>query len=424
MPEDGKTDVLLSPELQAHGLAGTAGDIHSETRWQVSRLADDFSAGALVLDVASDSQLTTFIVPDLILDIDATYYWRVKFHYASGAQSEWSAPFSFATITTDEGDQNTNGIPDSQEIDDPNLDLDANGTPDRDQADMKGVKSGFDNAPLVVQAAANVTTIESLRWIDPDTIVDVQNRPDDLPVGLLNFKLSLNTPGATAEVIVYFFQAVPAGARWVQYNPLTGWQDYSAHAVFSADGKSVTLAFMDGGFGDVDGAANGVIVDPSGIGTTAVTPPGGNDPPVPDPVPDPPGANDPPAPDPVTDPPVANDPPAPDPVTDPPVANDPPAPDPAAEPPGSAADPGTAAAASGGGGGGGGCLISTAASGFYISDLIPGFAVFIAFLLIGFTGFGRKTETSYETTPKWHSFLMVKLAVLVVGLNSEPQNIE
>ena len=35
--------------------------------------------------------------------------------------------FHSTTITTDEGDQNINGIPDSQEIDDPNLDLDANG---------------------------------------------------------------------------------------------------------------------------------------------------------------------------------------------------------------------------------------------------------------------------------------------------------
>jgi hypothetical protein len=31
---------------------------------------------------------------------------------------------------------------------------------------------------------------------------------------------------------------------------------------------------------------------------------------------------------------------------------------------------------------------------------------------------------SYETTPIWHGFLMVKLAALVAGLNREPQNIE
>jgi hypothetical protein len=31
---------------------------------------------------------------------------------------------------------------------------------------------------------------------------------------------------------------------------------------------------------------------------------------------------------------------------------------------------------------------------------------------------------SYETTPKWHGFLTIKLAALAAGLKSEPQNIE
>jgi hypothetical protein len=335
LPEDGKTAVLLSPELQAYGLAGTAGDIHTETRLQISNRAGDFSTGVLVLDVTSDSQLTSFIVPDIMLDINSTYYWRVKFHYESGAQSEWSDPFSFTTIASDETDQNINGIPDSQEIDDPNLDMDGNGTPDMSQVDMKGVKSGFDNAPVVVQAGFNVTSLESLRWIDPDTIAEVQNRPDDMPIGLINFKMSVDNPGAVAEVVVYSSQPTPDGAQWYRYSPLSGWQDYSAHAVFSADRKSVTLAFMDGGFGDADGVANGVIVDPSGVGATIAQP----------------GENDPSHPDAGTD------------------------------------------TSGGGGGGGGGCLISTAVDGFYISNEILGIVVFFGFLLIGLKGFGRKAET-------------------------------
>ena len=272
LPEDGKSGVWLSPELQAYGLARAVGEIHRETRWQFSNLAGDFSNGTLALDVTSDAALTTIIVPDLVLDINTTYYWRVQFHYESGAQSEWSDPFSFTTMTLDETDQNINGMLDRQEIDDPNLDLDANGTPDISQADMKGVKSGFDNTPVVVQAGANVTSIDSLRWIDPNAIADGQNRPDDLPIGLINFKVSVNNPGATAEVVVYFAQPAPDGAQWYQYNPLTGWQDYTAHAFFSADRKSVTLALMDGGFGDADGVANGVIVDPSGTGGFIVDP--------------------------------------------------------------------------------------------------------------------------------------------------------
>ena len=33
--------------------------------------------------------------------------------------------------------------------------------------------------------------------------------------------------------------------------------------------KSVTIEIQDGGFGDVDGVANGIIIDPAGIATSS-----------------------------------------------------------------------------------------------------------------------------------------------------------
>jgi uncharacterized protein (TIGR03790 family) len=392
LPADGNTDLLLSPELQAYGLAaGTTGDIHSETHWQISKLANDFSTDMLVLDATSDSQLTTFIVPDHIFDINSTYFWRAKFHYESGAQSEWSLPFSLTTVTSDETDQDMNGIPDNQEINDPNLDMDADGTPDISQMDMKSVKSAFADIAVGVQAGANTTAIESLSWIDPDTIVDLGNRPEDLPVGLINFKISVNSPGASAEVVVYFSQPAPADAQWYQYNPLIGWQDYSIYANFSADRKSVTLAFTDGGIGDIDGAANGVIVDPSGISTTTATG-DGNDPITPDDPNDTPGGSDPTAPDDPNDTPGGND-PAPDDTNDTPGSNDPATPDDPNDKPGGAAEPATTSAASSGGGGGG-CLISTAGSGYHGSQEVMGIMVFFGSLLIGLKGFSIKDKSS------------------------------
>jgi hypothetical protein len=41
--------------------------------------------------------------------------------------------------------------------------------------------------------------------------------------------------------------------------------------------------------------------------------------------------------------------------------------------------------------------------------------------------YGKELNTAitlYKTTPKWHGFLMINLAALAAGLNSEPQNIE
>ena len=57
-------------------------------------------------------------------------------------------------------------------------------------------------------------------------------------------------------------EPAPSNINWYKYDPVNGWQDYSAHAPFSADMKSVTLELKDGDYGDADGVANGIIVDP------------------------------------------------------------------------------------------------------------------------------------------------------------------
>ena len=456
LPETGKTDISLTPDLQVYGLAGADGDIHRETHWQIGTHADDFSVGMLVLDVVSDSRLTALTVPDLILDVDTTYYWRVRFSYESGAQSEWSDPFSFTTIAADDTDLNLNGIPDSQEIDDPTLDLDADGTSDITQADMKVVKSGLDNSAIIVQTGSNTASIDRLVWIDPAGIADSLNRPDNLPIGLINFKMTVATPGATAEVVIYFSQPALAGARWYWYHPLTGWQDYSSHATFSPDGTSVTLSLMDGGYGDADGAANGIIADPSGMVEPAISgdtdpadqdsppvdTPGDNVPTDPDPPPaDTPGDNVPTDPDPPpADTPGDNVPTDPDPhrPTRPetafrriPIPHRPtrrgttfrripiprrptrrgtifrqvriPRPMPRSvdaptdpDPPSNVTEPdSTSASSDGGGGGGGGCLISTAMGETHILKRVPGVAIFFAFLLIGLYKAGEASGRDY-----------------------------
>ena len=96
---------------------------------------------------------------------------------------------------------------------------------------------------------------------------DNGDRPDEMPFDTISFKVRVLNPGDTASVVVYFSEAAPSGARWYKYDIRNGWQDYSDHATFSNDMKSVTLEFKDGGFGDDDGTENGIILDPSGLGT-------------------------------------------------------------------------------------------------------------------------------------------------------------
>ena len=173
-------------------------------------------------------------------------------------------------------DSNGNGIPDDQEVGS-DVDLNKDGIYDRDQpGTIKSVNTVVGDGQIGVTRGTNVDSIEWIESIDPDTILDATNRPDTLPLGLISFKLTVSTPGDNAQVTVYLSETA-SDAKWYKYDRLNGWQDYSAHAIFNADGKSVTLEFKDGGYGDADGAANGIIVDPSGLDSTAGNDGGGDD---------------------------------------------------------------------------------------------------------------------------------------------------
>ena len=64
---------------------------------------------------------------------------------------------------------------------------------------------------------------------------------------------------------LYFSSDISDAQGYYVYDTINGWQDYTEHATFNADGRSVTLELQDGGYGDSDGVANGVIVDPGGV---------------------------------------------------------------------------------------------------------------------------------------------------------------
>jgi hypothetical protein len=116
--------------------------------------------------------------------------------------------------------------------------------------------------------------------IDPSTISDNTNRPEDLIYDLTYMQIKVNTVGGAAVVTIYLPEAAPLGYAWYKYGSNEGWYDYSDHAVFNLDRTEVTLTLIDGGTGDDDGVANGMIVDPSGLGMPPAgpaSPTGGGD---------------------------------------------------------------------------------------------------------------------------------------------------
>jgi len=242
-----------------------AGDSHLETRWQVVQASN----GLVILDITTSEALTSLMVPSLALEENTEYYWRAMFYDQHGSASEWSQAAGFAT-DFGTADSDGNGIPDSQEVD-PTTDLDGNGVNDTVEPDVKAVqvRKGGPKIAVGTKAGSGNAAVTSIESTDPDvqTIdVDTDGITDELPFGLINFKLVLDTAGAEAVVTVYFSEAVPKKGRWYKYDPIQKrWSDFSAFVQFSTDRRSMTLTLADGGAGDADGVVNGIILDPAGV---------------------------------------------------------------------------------------------------------------------------------------------------------------
>jgi len=261
-PSNKATDVSLTTDLVTDGFADLdINDTHLKTDWQISTSS---TFDTLVLSQTSYIYFTAFSVPELTLQENTTYYWRVRFYDNHSNVSDWSNTFTFTTLTS-QNDQNINGIPDIYEND--TVDLDDDGSADSDQEDIKSLNTSVGDGQMGISIKESSTTksIDEINTIDPDIISTIA-RPHTMPLGLMALRLSVVNPGDTTEVDVYFSQAADAKATWLIYDSITGWTDFSAYATFSDDRKSVKLQLKDGGFGDADGIANGIIVDPCGFG--------------------------------------------------------------------------------------------------------------------------------------------------------------
>lgn len=261
-PLDGSSDVSLTSVLTTNDFSGS--NSHLKTDWEIST-SDNFSSRILFTE--STTHLTSLTIPELALQENKTYYWRVKFHDNDSNVSEWSEPFSFTTLDT-QTDQNKDGIPDAFEND--TVDLDNDGTADVQQETIKSLNTIVGNGQMGVsiKESAVVTSIFEINSIDPDTISEVA-RPKTMPLGLFSFRLTVVKAGDIANVTIYFSEEAPDDAKWYFHDSINGWVDYSEHTTFSADRKSVSIELKDGGYGDSDGVANGIIVDPSGFGVAS-----------------------------------------------------------------------------------------------------------------------------------------------------------
>jgi len=254
-----KTDRFFDPN---------SGDFHSATQWKIYRESDN----VLIFDITSEDSLTELDVPKLILGGNADYTWQARYYDNHGTPSIWSDSGSFST-QVDPDDSNDNGIPDEQEVETIS-DLDGDGTNDADQNTIKCVKTAAGKTlGISFKGSSTVLEIDSMSAEYDGTneiYAAASSAPTEFPFGLINFKLIMDQPGDQAEITIYFSEPAPPGGRWFKYDPIEAtWTDFSSQTDFSEDRQSVTLSLVDGGEGDADGTANGIIVDPSGVGISS-----------------------------------------------------------------------------------------------------------------------------------------------------------
>ncbi len=275
-PYDGRKDVVLNPELNVGPFTDPDGDAHEGTEWQVA-VDDSFNPDTLVFApfiAPPDLWLTALPVPWGVLEEGRPYFWRVRFFDAS-SNSAWSETSAFTTLFSND-DADGNGIADYQEVD-RTVDLDGNGIPDVDEPHrIKCVNTVVGNAQMGVKKGRNVETIDMVKSLDPAQLPYSDQAPDEMPLGLIGFRVTVAHPGADAEVTIYFSDPAPEGAAWCKYDAVNGWHvdGLKVVSVVGSDRKSVTLYLTDGGYGDADGVANGVIVDPGGMGLSYAPPTG------------------------------------------------------------------------------------------------------------------------------------------------------
>ncbi|MGD8337336.1 MAG: fibronectin type III domain-containing protein [Desulfobacterales bacterium] len=262
-PGEGAQDVSLTPLLEIAGFTDPdAEDDHGATRWQI---ATDDSFGQLILDVTIDrsrtnNYLVNFLVPDGALCSEQLYYWRASVKDARDVDSKWSywsEMFTFTTAARVQADVNGNGVADEEEPE--YSDLDNDGLNDNDQPLMRVYKSRKGQSLIGINAVEGVSQINCFTSIDPESIPD-EPRPK-LKYGLMVFNVALNQIGGTARFELYLPEKPRIEAKWYKYDPINGWYEFPVDIV----GDKYFIEITDGGFGDADGAENGIIVDPIGL---------------------------------------------------------------------------------------------------------------------------------------------------------------
>lgn len=159
-------------------------------------------------------------------------------------------------------------------------DTDGDGVPNTEDSSPNDASSveimaadGSSTTWNVAVSKGNIADAEIIQIDDPS--INTTGKPSDYTFNydVVSYNIEGLTAGDSVDVQLTYPTAIPNGANVYKITD-SGFEEFAAN--FSGDVATITL--VDGGVGDADGTANGVIVDPVTIGesTTSDNSGGGN----------------------------------------------------------------------------------------------------------------------------------------------------
>jgi len=248
-------------------------------RWYVW----DSDTGDTVLQVPGEESeskwdadnISQLKIPDGILKPsgDSGHYLAKVILQDSSTATVESNDLEFNTVSLEETDDlNNNGVPDDEELSDTEINQYFNEHPEADTA-LVEVASGDSNIIGIDIDKGEITRVDS---IDPDELPD-KPANYNFPYGVFTVRIDDLDFGDTA-LITYILPegTVAIGYEWWKYDEVNGWRQVKpGENGFPEDyeypqyqGNRVIIEVKDGGYGDADGVENGIIVDPSGPGSS------------------------------------------------------------------------------------------------------------------------------------------------------------
>jgi hypothetical protein len=170
-----------------------------------------------------------------------------------------SRVWSFTTVSGG-GDTDGDGIPDNMDA-----------FPSDNRKGTVPNPMGGQGATIDTSSTANTRLMGVAAFADTDASLNQTGKPAGFVFGhgVIAFNVAGLAPGGNASVVITFPDPIPADAKVFKIDS-AGFHEFPG-AVIS--GNTMTLNLRDGGTGDADGVANGIIDDPVGLATPVAAAP-------------------------------------------------------------------------------------------------------------------------------------------------------